>query len=126
MFDFRLTDDGQIELADIGGATYEFVMETCHPELAKAGGSAECNEEESDFTSNGQRQIREAVELERTRLWNDQPGAKVAEAELGRDTQAQTGAPRVFVNRIVRQAATKRLNSMDASVSVLFEERQNR
>ena len=29
MFDFRLSDDGQIELAGIGEATEEYVMETC-------------------------------------------------------------------------------------------------
>src|SRR6266851_3298849 len=36
MFDFRLDDDGQIELADIGEATHDYVMETCYPELDKA------------------------------------------------------------------------------------------
>ena len=113
MFDFRLTDDGQIELADIGGATHDFIMETCYPELWKASGAAEWNDDGSDFSSSGQQQIREAVELERTRLWNDQPRAKEAETELGRDIQRQTGAASVFVDRIVRQAATKRLHSMD-------------
>jgi hypothetical protein len=29
MFDFRLDDDGQIELADMGEATQDYVMETC-------------------------------------------------------------------------------------------------
>src|SRR5712691_11621893 len=36
MFDFRLGDDGQIELADIGGSTHDCIMETCYPELNKA------------------------------------------------------------------------------------------
>ena len=36
MFDFRLSDDGQIELAGIGEATEEYIMETCYPELQKA------------------------------------------------------------------------------------------
>ena len=66
MFDFRLTDDGQIELADIGEATYEFIMETCYPELTKATSAAEWNDSGSDFSSTGPQQIRKAVELERT------------------------------------------------------------
>lgn len=36
MFDFRLNDDGRVEVADIGEATEEFIMETCYPELQKA------------------------------------------------------------------------------------------
>ena len=33
MFDFRLSDDGQVELAGIGEATEEYIMEVCYPEL---------------------------------------------------------------------------------------------
>jgi hypothetical protein len=42
-----------------------------------------------------------------------QSPAKKAETELGRDIQKQTGAASVLVNRIVRQAATKRLQSKE-------------
>jgi hypothetical protein len=73
MFDFRLRDDGEMELADIGGATQEFIMETCYPELAKASSSAEWDDDGWDFSSSGQETIRKAVESERTRLWKDQP-----------------------------------------------------
>jgi hypothetical protein len=66
MFDFRLRDDGQIELADIGEATHDFIMETCYPELDKTTSTAEWDFEGSDFSSSGHKQIREAVELERT------------------------------------------------------------
>ena len=41
MFDFRLNDSGEIELADIGGATDECIMEACDPELDKAFATAE-------------------------------------------------------------------------------------
>jgi hypothetical protein len=53
------------------------------------------------------------VVLVRTRLWSSQPPAKKAETELGRDIQKQTGAASVMVDRIVRQAATKRLQSKE-------------
>jgi hypothetical protein len=32
MFDFRLRDDGQIELVDIGESTHDCIMETCYPD----------------------------------------------------------------------------------------------
>src|ERR1700686_2095202 len=59
MFDFRLRDDGQIELADIGEATHDFIMETCYPELDKAISTAEWDFEGSDLSSSGNKQIRE-------------------------------------------------------------------
>ena len=64
MFDFRLRDDGEIELADIGEATYDFILGTCYPELEKALNPAESDENGSDFTSEGQNQIRDAVTRE--------------------------------------------------------------
>ena len=112
MFDFRLRDDGEIELATIGEATDDFIMQTCFPQLDKAISTAARNAEDSDFSSAGKRQIRAAVELERSRLWSKQPRAKKAETELGRNIQKQTGAPSALVNRIVRQAAAKQLDSM--------------
>jgi hypothetical protein len=112
MFDFRLSDDGEIELADIGGATRDFIMETCYPELDKAIGTAE-RDDGSDFSSSGRKQIRDAVELERTRLRSSQPPTKDAETEIGRDIQKQIGAPSVLIDRMVRQAATKRLQTKE-------------
>src|SRR5215831_3702137 len=88
MFDFRLGDNGQIELAGIGEAAEEYIMETCYPELQKALSAAE-----GDDSDDSQRQIRGAVERERTRLGDDQPPATPAATQLGRDTQKQLGAP---------------------------------
>jgi hypothetical protein len=113
MFDFRLRDDGEIELADVGEAAYDFILGACYPELETALSAAESDENGSDFSAEGQRHIRDAVERERKRLWDSQSPAKKAETELGRDIQKQTGAASVLVNRIVRQAATKRLQSKE-------------
>ena len=112
MFDFRLRNDGQIELSSIGESTDDFIMQTCYPELDKAISTAERNAEDSGFSAGGKRQIRAAVKLERARLWSKQPHAKKAETELGREIQEQTGAPSVLMDRIVRQAATKQLESV--------------
>jgi hypothetical protein len=113
MFDFRLRDDGEIELAEIGETTHDFIMQTCYPELEKALGTAESDENVADVSLEGQKQIRDAVERERTRLLDNEPPAKEAETELGLEIQKQTGAPSVMVDRIVRQVATKRLRSKE-------------
>src|SRR6185369_16604012 len=65
MFDFRLGDDGEIELANVGESTQEFVMETCYPELGKAVAAAEWDDSGVGYSANGIEQIRQAVELER-------------------------------------------------------------
>ena len=88
-------------------------METCYPELDNTFATAECDETWLGQSEKGHKQILEAVELERTRLWNNQPPAKEAETGLGREIQKQTGAASVLVNRIVREAARKRLKSKE-------------
>jgi hypothetical protein len=114
MFDFRLNDDGQIELADIGEGTHDCIMEACYPELDNAFATAEWDETGSDYSAKGRERIRATVELERTRLWDSQPPGNGAETGLGREIQKQTGAPSVLVNRIVSEAAKKRLESFES------------
>lgn len=113
MFDFRLTDGGRIELVDIGESTEDRIMEICYPVLDKALVTAEWDETGSDYSEKGRDQIRDAVASERTRLWDSQPPMKDAETELGRKIQKQTGAASVVVNRIVREAAQKRLQTRE-------------
>jgi hypothetical protein len=113
MFDFRLRDDGQIELANVGEATDGEIMETCYPVLGQALATAEWDETGSDHLEKGRNEIRDAVASERTRLWDSQPPGKDAETELGRQIQKQTGAASVIVNRAVRQAAKNRLQSRE-------------
>jgi hypothetical protein len=90
MFDFRLSDDGQIQLAAVGEATEEYIMETCYPELQKALNAAEGTDSEDS-----RKQIRQAVERERTRLWDNQRPAKPAATELGREIQSSS-APQAW------------------------------
>ena len=113
MFDFRLDDEGQIELANIGGSTHDCIMETGYPHLDKVFATAEFDEAGLDYSEKGREQIREAVKLERTRLRDSHPAVKEAETGLGREIQKQTGAPGVLVNRIVREAARKQLQSTE-------------
>src|ERR1700676_1543370 len=113
MFDFRLDDDGQIELAEIGEATDDCIMEVCYPELDNAFATAEWDETDLDYSAKGRERIRVAVELERTRLRDSHPAAKGAETGLGREIQRQTGAPSTLVNR------TRRLYNSSARRRIL-------
>jgi hypothetical protein len=113
MFDFRLDDEGQIELADIGEATHDRIMRTCYPELDKTLETAEWDETGAAHSAASSVRIREAVESERKRLWSNQPPVSEAQTERGREIQKQTGAASVVINRIVRTAATKRLRSKE-------------
>ena len=88
-------------------------MERCYPELNNAIATAERDEDGLDYSATGQRQIREAVELERKRVWDSQTPPKEAETGIGREIQKQIDAPSVLVNRIVREAAKKRLKSKE-------------
>lgn len=113
MLDFRPCDDGRIELEDIGESTYESILRTCYPELNNAFATVEWDETGQDYSEKGRNQIREAVELERTRLLGSEPQTREADAGLGREIQKQTGAASVVVNRIVKRAASRRLTSRE-------------
>ena len=108
MFDFRLNDDGRVELADIGEATEELIMETCYPVLQRA-----LQSEDTENSLNYQERVREAVEKERHRSWDNQPAPNPAETQIGRDIQKQLGAAGVVVNRVMRQVVNKRLQSKE-------------
>jgi hypothetical protein len=114
MLDFRLDDDGQIELASVGEATHDSIMQACYPELDKAFATAEFDETGLGYSAKGHEQIREAVALERARLMDLPPRGKEAETALGREIQKQTGDASVVIDRIVRAAATKRLRSRES------------
>ena len=113
LLDFRLTGDGEFELANVGEYTHRCIMETCYPELDKVMATAELDGTEEGHSAKGEKQIREAVELERTRLRGADLAPSNADTEIGRDIQRQTDAPGVLVNRIVREAASKRLKTKE-------------
>ena len=113
MFDFRLSDDGKIELANIAESTEDHIMKICYPDLSNALAKAEWDDNGQAYSEEGRKQVRDAVESERKRLWEGQPPAKEAETLVGRDIQRQLGAASVVVNRIVQGAARKRLKSKD-------------
>ena len=110
MFDFHLNDEGEIELAETGEATYALVMENCYPVALEAMSQVGAKEVGGQ-TEASRQAIREAVKRERIRLWDEQPEPKPASTELGRKIQKQTGAAGVLVDRIVRDVGQRVLDS---------------
>ena len=94
MFDFRLDDDGQIQLASIGESTYEHVMEACYPELDKAFATAERDENKNSYSARGRERIRMAVQSERTRLWEKSTRKRGRNTIRTRNSKANGGRQR--------------------------------
>ncbi len=67
--DFGLTDDGEIELNELGEETRNFIWDTCYPELAEVRFSDKVTDDSGDFKPGGRERVAEAVKHERTRLW---------------------------------------------------------
>jgi hypothetical protein len=103
MFNFSLDDEGQIVLDQVGERTEEWIAELCYPELETIFAAVD-NE-----TPEGMEKVREAVELERTRLVDKGPKRKPARTEIGRRLQAQTGMPSSLIDRHVEQVAKEML-----------------
>jgi hypothetical protein len=98
LVDFRLDADGHLELNQFGESTQGEIMETAFPELEKT-------------QSEDPAVIRQAVELERTRLWETQKETKEAKTEIGQRLQEQLGAAAVVADRAVEREAKEVLKN---------------
>jgi len=106
LVDFRLNDRGEIELADFGEETGEFIWEKCYPELDEVLSSEDIlkplggkrNREAAN-------KIRRAVDHERKRLWNAQGQPTPAKTALGRELQKRLGTVGPVADRYVEIAA---------------------
>jgi hypothetical protein len=112
MVDFRLNDRGEIELAEFGEQTIEFIWDKCYPELDEV-----LSDEDVLKHLSGKRnreaasKIRKAVEHERKRLWNSQGRPTPAKTALGRELQKRLGTVGPVADRYVEIAATQILRT---------------
>ena len=110
MVDFRLTDDGELELQAFGECCLDDIWNRAYPVLSEARLKAPATGD-GELTSSGKEMIRNAVEAERQRpTGRKQP--KPADTELGKSLQSQTGAPAALVNRLVKHVATEALKQV--------------
>ncbi|HEV2495313.1 MAG TPA: hypothetical protein VG204_19830 [Terriglobia bacterium] len=83
MVDFSLNDRGEIELKQFGEETEHSIWEISYPEL-HALLSSVLPQDGGEHTAEARESIRQAVQRERTRLWNNQQDSPPAETEIGK------------------------------------------
>jgi len=106
MIDFRLNDRGEIELAEFGEETAEFIWDHCYPELDEVLSSEDVSKHVSGKRKReAANKIRRAVEHERKRLWNSQGKRTPAKTALGRELQKRLGTVGPVADRYVEIAA---------------------
>jgi hypothetical protein len=83
MVDFRLNDDGGIELQQFGEETDSFIWEHCYPALQQVLAKEIDPDPDTppDVTATI---IKNAVDHERTRLWDEQTDGLEARTPVGR------------------------------------------
>ena len=109
MFDFRLNDRGEIELAQIGSDTENAIREACYPELEEVIEDVDENED-GDCTPERLERIRVAVEHERTRQKVASP--EPADTEAGKDLQQDMDMARATATRVVPRKGAQIQESM--------------
>jgi hypothetical protein len=112
MVDFRLNDQGEIELGQFGEDTERFVWETCYPELHTFL-SSEPPEDGGESPAEVSESIRRAVQHERARLWGNQPECPQAKTEVGRTLQKRLRTVGPVADYYVEEMANRILESTD-------------
>ena len=108
MVHFRLSDEGEFEFELLGEATEDALFKLGYPLLDETLLDVP-TDQVGNPTSEGQAAIRDAVAKERNRVRPRK--VKEPDTELGRTLKALTRAPTRIVDRVVREAATKRLKA---------------
>ena len=104
MADFRLSDEGEIDLIQLSCETHEVVWNTCYPALRDLLDSDEVIDFEANDESAVRERVRKAVEHERTRLWDNQLVAEPA-TEMGRRIARHMRTSAVVADYYVEEAA---------------------
>ncbi len=111
MVDFRLNDSGTIELNQFGEETRGFVREHCYPELEAVLRSAAVNADPGEYSAVDTEIIKNAVERERTRLWNSDIEGRPARTEIGKHLQESMRTTGPVADHYVKVAAKRILES---------------
>jgi hypothetical protein len=106
LIDFRLNNRGEIELAQFGEETANFVWERCYPVLDEVR-----TRYLDDRSRRAKDQIKRAVRQERNRLRGNKPLALSATTEVGRELQRRLGAAGPVADHYVEQFASQLLKS---------------
>jgi hypothetical protein len=107
MVDFRLNDQGEIELAEFGEETTDLVWDRCYPELESVLSRIEVTSNSGDRCNlRAAHKIKKAVEHERKRLWSVQhDNSAPAKTAIGRELQKCLRTVGAVADHYVEQAA---------------------
>ena len=103
LVDFKLTDDGVLELSEFGEAAYFRIMEKAYPllwETMLSDALMGLNENSKKY----QQLVKTAVEAERKRMRRVKKQLPKAKTELGRKLQKDHDLPAVKADRLVDQS----------------------
>jgi hypothetical protein len=106
LIDFRLNNRGEIELAQFGWQTADFLWEKCYPVLDEVR-----TRYVGDRSRKANDEIKRAVKHERNRLRGNGPPALSAKTEVGRELQRRLGATGPVADHYVEQFASHLLKS---------------
>jgi hypothetical protein len=112
MVDFKLNDQGEIELKQVGEDTEELIWEICYPKLHTHLLSA-MPVDGRKLSAKAKKSIRQAVQHERERLWKNQPTHPQAETEFGKTLQEQLRTTGPVADYYVQEMANRILRSND-------------
>lgn len=104
MADFRLDDDGTIELNEFGEETNGFIREHCYPELEAVLASNSIELDPGQYSPVSKALVKAAVDRERTRLWKNLPAGTPAGTELGKRIQKTMGTTGAVADHYVKLA----------------------
>jgi len=112
MVDFRLNDQGEIELKQFGEDTEELIWEISYPKL-HAHLLSVMPMDGGEHSAKAKESIRQAVQHERERLWRNQPAHPQAETEVGKTLQKQLRTTGPVADYHVQEMANRILRSKD-------------
>jgi hypothetical protein len=112
MVDFRLNDQGEIQLKQFGEDTEELIWEISYPKL-HAHLLSVMPMDGGDLSAKAKESIRQAVQHERDRLWRNQPAHPQAKTEVGKTLQKQLRTTGPVADYYVQEMANRILRSKD-------------
>ena len=107
MVDFRLNEQGEIELAEFGEETADLLWDRCYPELEAVLSGVDITPDGRDRCNlRAARKIKKAVEHERKRLWSvQQDNGAPARTAMGRELQKRLRTVGAVADHYVEMAA---------------------
>jgi hypothetical protein len=111
-----VTDEGEIVLNEFSEETSDAIWDLCYAPLRDVLHSEGVTDLSGNFKPGGRERVLQAVEHERSRLWENQPNDEPA-TELGKRLARQLGTSAVVADHYVEETAKRILESNEGEDS---------